>query len=64
MHLNADFTVRVLIHGADLPWTASPLAGVDRRMLSRMGDEIALATSLVRYAPGSHFSAHTHARGE
>jgi quercetin dioxygenase-like cupin family protein len=64
MHLNADFTVRVLVHGADLPWTASPLAGVDRRMLSRIGDEIALATSLVRYAPGSHFSAHTHARGE
>lgn len=64
MELNADFTQRVLIHSDDIPWKASPMAGVDRRMLDRIGDEVARATSIVRYAPGSHFSAHTHTGGE
>src|SRR5262249_9438763 len=36
----------------------------ERRMLDRIGDEVARATSLVRYAPDSHFSAHTHDGGE
>lgn len=64
MELHADFTQRVLIHTADIPWTASPMPGVDRRMLDRIGDEVARATSIVRYAPGSKFSAHTHTGGE
>lgn len=33
-------------------------------MLDRIGAEIARATSIVRYAPESHFSAHAHAGGE
>lgn len=64
MTLNADFTQRVLIHTDDLPWVPSPMPGVDRRMLDRIGAEVARATSIVRYAPGSHFSAHTHTGGE
>lgn len=64
MELNADFTQRVVIHSEDLPWKASPMPGVDRRMLDRIGDEVARATSIVRYAPGSKFSAHTHTGGE
>jgi anti-sigma factor ChrR (cupin superfamily) len=32
-------------------------------MLDRIGDEIARATPMVRYAPGSHFSSHTHEGG-
>lgn len=42
----------------------SPLPGVDRRMLERDGGEVARATSLVRYAPGSSFSGHQHPLGE
>ncbi|MBT8410768.1 MAG: cupin domain-containing protein [Octadecabacter sp.] len=64
MELNADFTKPVLIKTEDAPWVASPIPGVDRRMLDRIGDEVARATSIVRYAPGSHFSAHTHTGGE
>ena len=64
MELHADFTQRVLVHSQDLPWQASPMPGVDRRMLDRIGDEVARATSIVRYAPGSTFSAHTHTGGE
>jgi hypothetical protein len=33
-------------------------------MLDRIGDEVARATSIVRYASNSHFSAHTHGGGE
>jgi hypothetical protein len=64
MELNADFSQRVAIHAASLPWVPSPMAGVDRRMLDRIGDEVARATSIVRYAPHSHFSPHTHGGGE
>ena len=64
MELNADFSQRVAVHAASLPWVPSPMAGVDRRMLDRIGDEVARATSIVRYAPHSHFSPHTHGGGE
>ncbi len=62
--LNDDLSQRAIMHGASLPWVASPLAGVERRPLYRLGGEQARATSLVRYAPGSHFSAHVHSAGE
>jgi len=64
MELNADFSQRVAVHAAKIPWTPSPMAGVDRRMLDRIGAEVARATSIVRYAPHSHFSPHTHGGGE
>ncbi len=38
--------------------------GVDRQMLDRMGAESGHATSIVRYAPESYFSEHTHMGGE
>ena len=64
MELNADFSKRAVVHAAQLDWVASPMPGVDRRMLDRLGDEVARATSIVRYAPESSFSAHTHTGGE
>lgn len=64
MELNANFADRVLIHTDDVEWLASPMPGVERRMLDRIGNEVARATTLVRYAPNSKFSAHTHAGGE
>jgi hypothetical protein len=64
MDVNADFERRVVVHGARVPWVDSPMAGVQRRMLDRVGDEVARATSIVRYAPGSAFSPHVHGGGE
>jgi hypothetical protein len=64
MKLNADFSQRAAVHAGQMAWTPSPIAGVERRMLDRIGDEVARATSIVRYAPDSHFSAHTHGGGE
>lgn len=64
MNLNSDFNARAAVHAARLDWTPSPIPGVDRRMLDRIGEELARATSIVRYAPHSHFSPHTHGGGE
>lgn len=64
LELNADFNLRAAVHGADLAWRASPMKGVERRMLERIGDEVARATTIVRYAPGSKFSPHVHTGGE
>ena len=62
--LNADFTQRVVIRPEDYSWVSSPMPGVERMMLDRIGDEVARATSIVRYAPNSQFSSHTHGGGE
>ncbi|MEM9146935.1 MAG: cupin domain-containing protein [Pseudomonadota bacterium] len=64
MEINADFSQRVAVHAALLDWTPSPMPGVERRMLDRIGDEVARATTIVRFAPGSAFSPHTHDGGE
>ena len=64
MLLNADMSRRVVIDTEETPWIDSPLPGVRRRMLERDGDEVARATSIVRYAPGSRFAEHTHGLGE
>ena len=64
MRINADFDQRVLLHADEIEWLASPMPGVDRRPLDRIGEEVARATSIVRYAPESHFSSHVHSGGE
>ncbi|WP_299985658.1 cupin domain-containing protein [uncultured Ruegeria sp.] len=64
MRVNADFTRRVAVHFDQTEWVASPAAGVERKMLDRIGEEVARATTIVRFAPGSAFSAHTHDGGE
>lgn len=62
--LRADFSRREVVDTTRVEWLASPQAGVDRRMLDRIGGEVARATSIVRYAPASSFPAHAHALGE
>src|SRR5262249_26047199 len=61
---NADFSQRVVIDTNAAPWQPSPSPGVERRKLDRIGGEIARATTIVRYAPGSSFSLHRHDDGE
>lgn len=64
MLLNADFDKRIVSLAQDAQWVPSPMAGVSRRMLDRIGNEKARATSIVRYEPGSYFEEHTHDGGE
>lgn len=64
VELFADLNGRVVLNTKLMPWCASPMPGVERRMLDRCGAEVARATSIVRYAPGSHFERHVHGGGE
>jgi len=64
LNLNANFAERALVHSEKVDWVDSPIAGVQRRMLDRIGDEVARATTIVKYAPGSQFSPHVHTGGE
>lgn len=64
MQLFADLTQPAGVNANEIKWLASPLPGVDRRMLERDGDEVARATTIVRYAAGSFFSPHSHTGGE
>lgn len=64
MLINADFSLPASVTPDDQRWVASPQLGVERVMLDRVGGEVARATSLVRYAPGSQFPSHKHPGGE
>lgn len=64
MLINADLQQRLVIDSNSVAWQPSPLPGVDRRPLERMGEESGRATSIVRYAAGSSFKAHAHPQGE
>ena len=62
--IRADFGQAVWLNPEDGAWASSPEGGVSRLMLDRVGDEVAVATSFVRYAPESSFPGHGHALGE
>ncbi len=64
MKLNADLGQRAAALTDELPWQWSPDRSVRRRMLDRDGEEVARATSLVKYPAGSTFPAHQHGAGE
>lgn len=64
MLINADFLQTVIIRPQDYYWVKSPGGEVERVMLDRIGDEIARATSLVRYPPQTIFPEHQHPQGE
>lgn len=64
MNLRDDFSQRVVDRAPEATWHASPASGVLRRMLDRVGGEVARATSVVRYAPGARFARHVHDGGE
>ena len=62
--LNMDFSQPLFIETTKLLWEKSPMGGVERRKLERQFAETGHTTSIVRYAPKSYFSAHTHSGGE
>ena len=64
MLVRANFEERVVVRPDEYLWVDSPAAGVQRMMLDRVGEELARATSLVRFEPNSEFSSHVHSGGE
>ena len=64
MQIHSDFSQRVVVLPAQYQFVPSPLPGVSRMMLDRVGGEVARATSIVRYEPGAGYSSHRHDGGE
>jgi len=64
MRINFDLGERVVLETENMDWAPSPQAGVERRMLDRESAESGPATTVVRFAPESYFSPHTHTGGE
>ena len=64
MDIHSNFGERIVLHTEELVWQASPAAGVMRKFLDRVGDEVARASSIVRYEPGTSFAQHAHDGGE
>ncbi len=64
MEIHADRRKTAVVQGAALSWSPSPQPNVDRRYLERIGEEVAVATSIVRYGPGARFDEHRHDLGE
>jgi len=64
MNIHSDFGERIVLHTDTMAWQASPAAGVMRKCLDRVGDEVARASSIVRYEPNTSFAQHAHDGGE
>ncbi|WP_419901903.1 cupin domain-containing protein [Kiloniella sp.] len=64
MRINADFKQKVIKKPENTSWIPSPAKGVDRIMLDRVGEEVARATTIVRFAEGKYFPEHQHDGGE
>ena len=54
MELNVDFSIPARQDLATMPWQDSP----------QPGDEVARATTVVRFEPGASFPHHVHELGE
>jgi len=64
MNINDDFSIKAVVDTNKLFWVESPASGVERKHLDRVGNEVARASSLVRYGRNSSFALHTHHGGE
>ena len=64
MIVNADFALKAVMNTQDLNWEPSPVPGVERKYLDRVGGEVAIASTVVKYAANSSFTRHAHDSGE
>ncbi len=64
MQLRTDFARREVVLGGGEVGRPSAIAGAERHILDRIGEEAARETSIVRYAAGARFSAHARGGGE
>ena len=62
--VNADFALKAVMNTQDMNWEPSPVPGVERKYLDRVGGEVAIASTVVKYAANSSFTRHTHDGGE
>jgi hypothetical protein len=57
MELRSDFGRREVVRSGGEVWRPSPIAGAERYLLDRLGEEVARETSIVHYAAGARFGA-------
>ena len=48
MIVNADFALKAVVHTQTMPWEKSPIEGVERKYLDRVGGEVAIASTVVK----------------
>ena len=48
MIVNADFALKAVVHTQAMPWEKSPIEGVERKYLDRVGSEVAIASTVVK----------------
>lgn len=64
MELRSDLSIAHVVDSNTIPFVDSPIQGVQRRMLDRTGNEVARATTIVKYSPFARFPRHKHGGGE
>ena len=64
MIVNAEFVLQAVMNTQDMNWEPSPVPGVERKYLDRVGGEVAIASTVVKYAANSSFTRHAHDSGE
>lgn len=64
VELNANKSETCLVNTDSHEWVETAAKGVYRKMIERIGGEVARATTIVRFDAGMSFPAHTHGGGE
>jgi hypothetical protein len=58
MRIRSDLSIFYVVNSNLISFVDSPIQSVQRRMLVRDRDEVARATTIVKYAPYARFSRH------
>ena len=48
MNVNPDFSLKAVIDTHAVAWEASPVPGITRKPLDRIGDEVAWSSTIVK----------------
>ncbi|CAE7863402.1 ABCF3 [Symbiodinium necroappetens] len=64
IELNSDKSQSCLVNTDSVNWIETAAGGVRRKMIERIGGEVARATTVVNFQPNASFPAHVHRGGE
>mmetsp|Transcript_18007 Transcript_18007/g.33802 ORF Transcript_18007/g.33802 Transcript_18007/m.33802 type:complete len:298 (+) Transcript_18007:44-937(+) len=64
IELNSDKSQSCLVNTDSIEWIETAAGGVRRKMIERIGGELARATTVVSFQPSASFPAHVHKGGE
>ncbi|CAJ1340055.1 unnamed protein product [Effrenium voratum] len=64
IELNSDKSQSCLVNTDTIDWIQTAAGGVRRKMIERLGGEVARATTVVSFEPNASFPSHRHEGGE